>query len=80
MSPGLSTRYSIKVFRAMAKFGAPIQDQSPIDFAEEGNIFQIGVTPCRIDIMTHISGGIIFSEAFCKGDRLELGEVAFLTM
>jgi hypothetical protein len=65
----------VKVFRALAKFGAPIQDQSPAAFAEEGNIFQIGVAPCRIDIITQISGGIIFSEAFSKADRLELGEV-----
>ena len=35
---------------------APIADIKPEDFAEDGIIFQIGVAPCRIDIITRISG------------------------
>ena len=31
-------------------------DLKPEDFAEDGIIFQIGVAPCRIDIITRISG------------------------
>lgn len=47
---------SAKVYRALAVFEAPLTDVTPIDFAEEGVIFQIGVVPCRIDIITKISG------------------------
>lgn len=52
-----------RVYRALAAFGAPLQDVTPADFEEQGIIYQIGVEPCRIDIITMISGGISFSEA-----------------
>ena len=45
-----------RVYAALADFGAPMLDVSPHDFSEEGIVFQIGVAPCRIDILTHISG------------------------
>ena len=45
-----------RVYAALGEFGAPIADVKPEDFAEDGIIFQIGVAPCRIDIITRISG------------------------
>lgn len=45
-----------KVYRALAEFGAPMDDISVSDFSEEGVILQIGVAPRRIDIITQISG------------------------
>ena len=45
-----------RVYAALGEFGAPIADVKPADFAEDGIIFQIGVAPCRIDIITRISG------------------------
>ena len=45
-----------RVYAALGEFGAPISDVRPEDFAEDGIIFQIGVAPCRIDIITRISG------------------------
>ena len=45
-----------KVYRALSDFGAPMDAVSVSDFSEEGTIFQIGVAPRRIDIITRISG------------------------
>ena len=45
-----------KVYRAVAEFGAPVSEMKPEEFAEYGMIFQIGVAPCRVDIISKISG------------------------
>ncbi|MBE0597421.1 MAG: nucleotidyltransferase [Desulfuromonadales bacterium] len=51
-----------KVFRSLARFGAPLADLGPGQFAEEGIVFQIGVAPCRIDILNRIDG-VAYDEA-----------------
>ena len=45
-----------KVYSAVAEFGAPVSAMKPEEFAEYGMIFQIGVAPCRVDIISKISG------------------------
>ena len=45
-----------RVYTALVEFGAPVAEMKPDDFAEYGMIFQIGVAPCRIDIISKISG------------------------
>ena len=45
-----------KVYSAVAEFGAPVSEMKPEEFAEYGMIFQIGVAPCRVDIISKISG------------------------
>ena len=53
---------SKKLYKALARFGAPL-DQIQIDeFSTEGIIFQIGVIPRRIDIITKIDG-VTYEEA-----------------
>ncbi len=53
---------SKKLYKALARFGAPL-DQIQIDeFATEGIVFQIGVIPRRIDIITKIDG-VTYEEA-----------------
>ena len=51
------------VIRALKTFGAPLADVSAADFEKAGTIFQIGVAPCRIDILTQIDG-VDFEEAW----------------
>jgi predicted nucleotidyltransferase len=51
------------VMRALGRFGAPLRDLSTSDFQTEGIIFQIGVAPRRIDIITSIDG-LTFDDAF----------------
>lgn len=52
-----------RVLRALAAFGAPIQELKETDLAEPELILQIGVSPVRIDIITSI-GGVEFDEAW----------------
>jgi hypothetical protein len=51
------------VLRALRRFGAPLHDLTREDLERDGTIFQIGVAPRRIDIMTTASG-LKFDEAF----------------
>lgn len=41
-----------RVWRALAKFGAPLADLNPQDLEREGVFFQVGLPPNRIDILT----------------------------
>ncbi|MGR3175932.1 MAG: hypothetical protein ACUZ8N_15250 [Candidatus Scalindua sp.] len=43
---------SMKVFKALSEFGAPLEEIGPNSFEQKGIMFQIGVAPCRIDIIT----------------------------
>ena len=54
---------SRKIYQALIRFGAPVSDLTPLDFTAEGIIFQIGVVPRRVDILTSIDG-ISFDEAY----------------
>ena len=51
------------VHRSLMAFGAPTTDLSPMDLQTKGVVFQIGVEPVRIDVLTSI-GDIDFSAAF----------------
>lgn len=57
-----------RTFDALSAFGAPLQDLNESDLAEPGVVFQIGVAPLRIDILTAIDG-VDFDSAWA--DRLE---------
>ncbi len=52
-----------RVFRALAAFGAPLGDISVEELASPGVVFQMGVEPFRIDILTAISG-VEFADAW----------------
>jgi predicted nucleotidyltransferase len=59
------------VFRALEHFGAPMGDTSPSDLQKEDMIFQIGVAPRRIDIITSIDG-LTFDEAYAHSKPVEI--------
>jgi hypothetical protein len=63
-----------RVMRALASFGAPMNDISIADFSSEGVTYQIGVPPGRIDILTELTG-ISFSEAWADRMRRPFGEI-----
>jgi hypothetical protein len=48
---------------ALAAFGAPLHELSESDLAVPGTIFQIGVAPIRIDVITSIDG-VDFAKAW----------------
>jgi hypothetical protein len=52
-----------RVPAALRAFGAPLHDLTEADLAAPRLVFQIGVAPLRIDIMTSIDG-VSFAEAW----------------
>jgi hypothetical protein len=51
------------VIRALHRFGAPLHNLTKNDLQKDGTIFQIGVIPRRIDIITAASG-LQFEETY----------------
>jgi hypothetical protein len=51
------------VLRALRRFGAPLHNLTKEDLQQEGTVFQIGVAPRRIDIVTGASG-LVFEETY----------------
>ncbi len=62
-----------RVYRALAAFGASLTAHGvrPIDFATPGTVYQIGLPPRRIDVLTTISG-VTFDEAWRGRVELDL--------
>ena len=58
-TPGNAAR----VMRALEAFGAPLQELSAADLVTPGIVYQIGVPPRRIDILTSLTG-LTFDEAW----------------
>src|ERR1041385_439372 len=64
------------IMRALSKFGAPARELSAEDLTSKDLIVQFGVEPCRIDLLTGITG-VEFEEAWrnrvsIKIDNLEI--------
>ena len=59
------------VLRALRRFGAPLHNLSREDLQKEGTVFQIGVAPRRIDIMTAASG-LQFDQAFAHATAVDI--------
>lgn len=57
-----------RAYRALAAFGAPLTELTVEDLTIEGTVFQIGVAPNRIDVLTQIDG-VTFAEAWA--DRMD---------
>lgn len=63
------------VMRALAEFGAPLQDISERDFGQPGAVvYQIGVPPGRIDILTELTG-LTFADAWPDRMRHPFGDL-----
>ena len=45
-----------RTFKALAAFGAPLADLNVADLTTPGIVYQIGVAPRRIDILTALTG------------------------
>jgi hypothetical protein len=60
-----------RVFRALATFGAPLTGMTEEDFRVPGAVFQIGVPPQRIDVLTLLDG-ISFEQAWTHRTEVDL--------
>jgi hypothetical protein len=67
----LSDENAERVWRALQIFGAPLFDLKLEDLKIPGMVFQIGVVPSRIDIITEIDG-VDFAEAWRERKTVEI--------
>jgi hypothetical protein len=65
-----------RVHAALAAFGAPLDELTVADLADERTVFQMGVPPRRIDILTSITG-VLFAKAWPERVEASYGEVRF---
>jgi hypothetical protein len=66
---------ALRVLLALESFGAPTQGLTVDDLAHPDLIFQIGVPPIRIDVLTSISG-VAFDEAWEARVQTRFGDQA----
>jgi hypothetical protein len=64
-----------KVLVALKNFGAPLSSLSSDDLSSPGTVFQIGLPPLRIDLLTVIDG-VSFDEAWSKRLQTKFADVA----
>lgn len=62
-----------RIVAALVRFGAPLTSAgiSPEDFAQPGMVYQVGLPPRRIDLLTEISG-VSFEEAWASREGAEI--------
>ena len=63
-----------RVWRALAEFGAPLDQLSQEDLTEPDVVFQLGVVPSRIDILTSVTG-VDFEDAWVRRQVIDLDGV-----
>jgi hypothetical protein len=71
---------ALRTLRALAAFGAPLSDLSVEDLIKPDTVFQMGLPPSRIDILSGITG-VSFADAWDRRVTVQLaeGEVAVLS-
>ena len=65
---------SARVYKALARFGAPLDRVGVEDFQSDDLIFQIGIEPVRIDVITSIEG-VTWEEAWPDRIAANFGDV-----
>lgn len=63
-----------RVMAALADFGAPLTEISSEDFTSRDNVVQLGVEPCRVDLMTQIDG-VSFDAAWKNKVTARVGDL-----
>ncbi len=63
-----------KVLRALERFGAPLRNLSRNDLEIDDTVFQIGVAPRRIDIITGVSG-LDFETTFSHSTEVRIDDI-----
>lgn len=68
-----TTANARRVWKALAAFGAPLQDVRPEDLTRPEMVLQIGLAPNRIDILTELAG-VDFAEAWNRRATTTYGD------
>jgi len=69
-----SLENSEKIYQSLSDFGVPLSELTKTTFREERVVFQIGVAPRRIDIITKIDG-IDFKKAYSDKQEIEIEDI-----
>ena len=64
-----------KTLAALKDYGAPLHDLSGDDLMKPGTVFQIGMPPLRIDVLTSIDG-VTFDDAWSDRVHVDFGSQA----
>ena len=67
-----SPENAVRVLRAHKQFGAPLSQVSVEDFSRPGIVFQMGLPPYRVDILTELSG-LTFADAWPSRTQAPFG-------
>jgi hypothetical protein len=71
----VSSDNSEKVYKSLQQFGAPLSQIDKNTFTQKGIIFQIGVAPRRIDIITYIEA-VEFEAAYQNRQEIKIDEIS----
>ena len=70
---GRTPENAARVWEALKRFGAPLAGIAPGDFAARDMVYQLGVEPNRIDIVTGITG-VTFAAAWKHRKKTRYGK------
>ena len=70
-----SSENANRVLTALRDFGAPLNDLSNDDLSQLGTIYQIGLPPNRIDVITD-ADGITFADCWSRRTIVHLSELS----
>jgi len=65
---------AVRVLRALDTFGAPRHDLTAADLEREGTIYQVGVPPNRVDVITVVDG-VRFEDAWADRADVEIDDL-----
>ena len=63
-----------RAHRSLARFGAPLGDVTIEDLVDPALVYQLGIEPVRIDVMSFVSG-LDFDSAWERRDKMVYGGV-----
>jgi hypothetical protein len=69
-----SKENSFRIYKSLKEFGAPLKEIAENTFVKKGIVFQIGVAPRRIDILTSIDG-VEFKKAYNDREMVNLEDL-----
>jgi hypothetical protein len=64
----------VRVLQALERFGAPLFDLAVDDLLRDDTVFQIGIPPSRIDILSGITG-VDFDSAWTRRVVVSIGDL-----